>query len=77
MHGIIGLGIGAGPGAILGFTGGAIVGGVGSLSASAVRGGIELQTTLRKIKSDWEANYRAVQNYSDTNCNGAPPEIRY
>lgn len=74
---ITGLGIGAGPGAILGVTGGAIVGGVGGLSASAVSGGIELQKTLQKAKCDWEANYKAVQNYSDINCAGSPPEIRY
>ena len=74
---VVGVGVGAVPAAGFGVTGGAIIGGVGALSASAVGRGIELQSTLEINKTNWYANYRSIQNYSNINCAGAPPEVRY
>ena len=74
---VVGFGVGAAPAAGIGSVGGGIVGGVGALSLSAVARGVELQNTLDTIRRNWDANYRAVQNYSDINCVGARPEIRY
>ncbi|MBI4911357.1 MAG: hypothetical protein HY823_01340 [Acidobacteria bacterium] len=74
---VLGLGVGAGPGAGLGALGGAIVGGVGGLTYSTITDGIALQNTFQTIQNNWSANYRSIQNFSDTNCNGAAPEIRY
>jgi len=74
---VLGLGIGGPPLGGVGAAGGAIIAGVGALSYTGVTEGIKLQKTLNTIKGNWEANHRAVQNYSDLNCLGELPELRY
>lgn len=73
------LGVGVGGAALggVGAMGGAIIAAVGALSYVGVTEGVKLQEILNKIRSSWEANYKAIQNYSNINCIGAPPEIRY
>ncbi|WP_316414586.1 hypothetical protein [Mesoterricola silvestris] len=74
---VLGFGVGGPPLGGVGAAGGAIIAGVGAMSYTGVTEGIKLQKTLNVIKSNWEADYRAVQSYSDINCIGEPPETRY
>jgi len=77
VGGLFGFGVGAAPvgggGALLG----GFIGGLGGLVQSSVKGGIQLRQTYTNNTNNWSANYRAIQNFSNSGCNGAAPEIRY
>ena len=60
-----------------GTLGGAILGGFSGLVPSSVTGGLGLQEKFKRNEYSWQSNFKAIQNYSDINCQGKQPEIRY
>jgi len=77
LGGLFGVGVGAVPLGGGGAAGGMVLGGFSGLVPTSVTGGVALRAQFEKNEVNWKANYRAVQNYSDTNCVGAKHEIRY
>ena len=76
LGGLFGVGVGAVPLGGGGAAGGMVLGGFSGLVPTSVTGGVALRAQFEKNEVNWKANYRAVQNYSDTNCVGTKPEIR-
>ncbi|NTV72748.1 MAG: hypothetical protein HGA66_00870 [Holophaga sp.] len=74
---MFGFGVGAAPVGGAGAVTGGIIAGLGGLVSSAVPGGIELREKFNRNEENWKANNRAIQNYSNINCTGNKPEIRY
>lgn len=77
VGGLFGFGVGAAPAGGGGALLGGVIGGLGGLVPLSVKGGIQLRQIYNTNMNNWSANYRAIQNYSNTGCNGAIPEIRY
>jgi len=72
---LFGFGVGTAPVGGAGAVTGGIIAGLGGLVSSAVPGGIELRDKFNRNDENWKANFRAIQNYSDTNCAGNKPDI--